>query len=37
MALKPLPKVSVLIAPETASDRLIANPALALLQARKVS
>jgi hypothetical protein len=37
MVLKPSPELPVLIAPEMASDRFIANPALAILQAKKVS
>jgi hypothetical protein len=36
MVLKPLPKFPVFIAPQMALDRFIANPALALLQAREV-
>jgi hypothetical protein len=37
MVLKLSPEFPVLIAPELASDRFIANPALAILQAREVS
>jgi hypothetical protein len=37
MVLKPMPKLPVVIAPEMASDKFIANPALAFLQAREVS